>query len=121
MKNKSTGQISAKTSEIEALKKTSDSEVDFSDIPLQGPERPEVEERGCRHVLSSCQGTDLTASRRGRHCVAEVAGHRLSVAHQRDSAARDEPEALNRRLGRITAALHAEVLMRQPVPSLMEV
>jgi len=41
MKNKSTGQISAKTKrEIEALKKTSDSEVDFSDIPLQDPSDP---------------------------------------------------------------------------------
>jgi uncharacterized protein (DUF4415 family) len=41
MKKQSTGQLSAKAKrEIEALKKMPDSEVDFSDIPLQNPNDP---------------------------------------------------------------------------------
>lgn len=41
MKSRSTGQINAKAKlEIEALKKAPDSEVDFSDIPLQDASDP---------------------------------------------------------------------------------
>ena len=77
----------ADIAELEALAARPDSEIDLSDAPELTAEA--VEEGNSRPFLSSGEAADYGAGGCGCAGVAEVAGQRLSVAHQCHSAAGD--------------------------------